>query len=173
MRTPLDHPWLADVELDAEYRDSIRVAMKSVVAMLESTNPPEWIVVIDQCYNWFGGFTARTRVVVDEYVTLDVEGDRLAAPITTLLSDSEANSLLAVLKRTTADSLANATESLSLEGSDFAVMVANGMHHWCEFSEFRHGGMPLGNSDEISPGRKIKNEIYSFRASIEAENDGP
>jgi len=175
MRTPLDHPWLARPSVEgriggfrSDHRDAIRTEMKSVVAMLESANPPEWIIVIDQCHDWFSGyFTARTRVVIDQHATLDAEGHRIEAPLTTLLSDSEKLELLSVLNGITPESLANLIENRALEGSDFAIMVANGSSSWCEFTEFRAGGMSPCATEVWGIGNELREIVYSFRYALE------
>ena len=136
--------------------------MKSAAAMLSSADPPRWIVVVDQLYNWFEGFTARTRVVISEFATLDVDGEGFDAPATTLLTGSQCEALLELLDRTGPEDLADADERLSLEGSDFVVMVANSTDDWCEFAEFRLGG-DLHVPAEVSLGNQIKNLLYSFR----------
>src|SRR6476646_7635418 len=90
MLSPLDHPWIADTDFEPDYRESIRVAMKSVLAMLESDNPPAWIVTLDESAMWY---RTRTRIVLDEHTTMDIEGNPVNTPVSTLLTD-EQNELL-------------------------------------------------------------------------------
>mgnify|MGYP001301894541 CR=1 FL=1 len=167
MLTPLDHPWIADAEFDPEYRDSIRVAMKSALAMLESDDPPTWIVTLDESAMWY---RARTRIVVADHATMDVEGNPVESPVSTLLTDEQTDSLLSVLDGLSPQSVTD-VEHFVLDGTSCLVAVMNGAENWCAFSQFNCAGM---DADKLTlPGPRIANLLQSFYRALTAETNGP
>lgn len=156
MPTPLDHPWINDSEFAPEYRDSIRVAMKSAEAMLESESPPAWILYLDQCAMWY---RARVRIVISEYATMDIEGNPVDTPVSTLLSDEQTVQLLSELKSLKPDTLTD-VESFVLDATWCVLSVINGSDGWCAFSEFAWSG--TGQNDRARPGPKIAEQLHSL-----------
>ena len=167
MTSPLDHPWIAESDFEPEYRDSIRVAMKSTQAMLDSDAPPNWIITLDESAMWN---RARTRIVVDGDATMDVEGNPFDSPVSTLLTASQTASLLAALSDITPDTLVD-VEHLVLDGTWCVVAVANGVDRWCAFSQFNCAGMDTAQL--ALPGPHIATLLQSFYRSLKPKTDGP
>ncbi|WP_146521549.1 hypothetical protein [Stieleria varia] len=164
MISPLDHPWITEPEFHPVHQDLIRVAMKSALAMLESEDPPAWIVTLDESGMWYG---AHTRVVIDEYTTMDVEGNPVDAPVSTLLSDQQSDSLLYVLNGLTPQLITD-VENFVLDGTWCLVAVMNGATRWCAFSQFCFQGM---DSAKLAlPGPRIANLLKSFYRGIANPN---
>lgn len=162
MTSPLNHPWITDPIFDSRDRDSIRVAMKNALAMLEGDNPPQWIITLDECAMWY---QARTRVVVAEHATIDVEGDAHDGPVTTLLTDEQRDDLLAVLSSCSPDRIVD-VENDVLDGTLCAVAVMNGQVPWCAFSRFNSDGM---NDRQLAlPGPRIATLLRSFYRSLQS-----
>ncbi|TWU48701.1 hypothetical protein Poly51_46020 [Rubripirellula tenax] len=167
MPTPLEHPWIAESDFEPEYRDSIRVAMKSTQAMLDSHTPPNWIITLDESAMWY---RARTRIVVDGDATMDVEGNPVDSPVSTLLTDSQTASLLAALSDITPATLVD-VEHFVLDGTWCVVTVANGVDGWCAFSQFNCAGMDAAQL--ALPGPHIATLVQSFYRSLTPKTDGP
>ncbi|TWU50736.1 hypothetical protein Poly51_40290 [Rubripirellula tenax] len=167
MPTPLDHPWIAESDFEPEYRDSIRVAMKSTQAMLDSDAPPNWIVTLDESAMWY---RSRTRIVVDVDVTMDVEGNPVDSPVSTLLTDAQTESLVSALQNVTPDTLID-VEHFVLDGTWCVVTVANGTDGWCGFSQFNCAGMDAAQL--ALPGPKIATLLQSFYRGLQPKTDGP
>lgn len=160
MLTPLDHPWIADTDFESAYRDSIRVAMKSALAMLESADPPAWIVTLDESAMWY---RARTRIVVAEHTTMDVEGNPVDAPLSTLLTDQQSDSLLSVLSGLNPESVSD-VEHFVLDGTSCLVAIMNGAAGWCAFSQFNCAGMDA-NKPSL-PGPRIAHLLQSYYRAL-------
>jgi hypothetical protein len=162
MPTPLDHPWIADTQFEPAYCDSIRVAMKSALAMLESDDPPAWIVTLDESAMWY---RARTRIVMAEHTTMDVEGKPVDAPVSTLINDQQADLLLSVLNGITPESVSDVDHSV-LDGTWCLVAVMNGSAGWCAFSQFNCAAM---DATKLSlPGPRIAHLLKSFYRGLGA-----
>jgi len=104
-------------------------------------------------------YRARTRIVVAEHVTMDVEGNPVEAPVTTLLTDRQSDTLLSVLSRLAPAALTD-VEHFVLDGTCCLVAVMNGPARWCAFSEFSTAGM---EAEKLAlPGPRIASLLRSF-----------
>jgi hypothetical protein len=160
-------PWIADTDLDLEYRDLIRVAMKSALAMLESDDPPDWIVTLDESAMWY---RARTRIVVAEHTTMDVEGNPVESPVSTLLTHAQTDTLRSILRGLRPGMVADVEHSVR-DGTWCLVAVMNGASGWCAFSQFNCAGM---DAQKLTlPGPRIATLLQSFYRQLATETNRP
>jgi hypothetical protein len=135
--TPLDHPWLNDADTLPSHRDSVRVAMKNAMAMLEHADPPDWILVLDV---WGLFHHSRTRIVLADDATIDFEAHVGEPPLTTVLTERQTQKINDVLAGCTPDSIFDLNNPF-LDGSPCVVAVINGRQRWCRFAEFNLDGL--------------------------------
>lgn len=99
-----------------------------------------------------------------------VEGNPVESPVSTLLTDAQTDSLLAVLAGLTPQMLTD-VEHFVLDGTWCLVAVMNVASGWCAFSQFNCAGM---DADKLTlPGPRIATLLQSFYRQLTAETNGP
>jgi hypothetical protein len=167
MSTPLDHPWLTEPHHSDWHNKTIRVAMKSAIAMLADSPPPRWIVTLDETSMHF---EAHTRVVVSDVATIDVEGDAHDGPVSSVLTESQTDVLVDALSATTQVLVVDVDHDV-LDGVLCVLTVINGSAGWCAFSQFNSAGM---NDAQLGlTGPRMATIVRSFYQSLSHEQYGP
>jgi hypothetical protein len=151
----LNHPWLSDTDVFPRIRRSLSAELKSIEEMLSGEDRPEWIVLLDRDFHWNH---SRTRIVIHEYATLDLQRDIDQPARSWLLEDADNQRLLAILRGAGPDDYRNVNMDI-IDGDLCAVTVVHAEPRWIAFAEVNLAGLPEG---EQSPTAQLARIITAI-----------